>query len=334
MGATTMNEAGRDSRRAPRTSSEDARASHLPPRASDVAVIVVNYNSSADARRCIESAAADLQQTSWLPPSGGRAETTAGERLEWSAIIMDNASSDGGVSVLQGLPRTTVIANSTNVGFGAAVNQAARTTDARLLWLLNPDCEVQPGAFTALAETLDRHPECAIAAPQLLNSDGTTQASARGEPSAWTGLFGRNTLLTRFFPSAPAAKRNLPASDLVASEVDSAPVDWVMGAAMLIRRDLFDLVGGFDEGYFLYWEDADLCRRLRNRGYSTRYVPRGRVIHTGGVSAQTRSRRATREFHRSAYRYYSTHVVASPLHPLRWLARVALTGRAYWRMLK
>lgn len=283
--------------------------------AVDVAVIVINFNTSAQARRAIETAAADLARA-------GRS---------WTAIVVDNASSDEGTVALQGLPRTVVIANEKNVGFGAAVNQAARATGARLLWLLNPDCEVEPGALATLEATLDRHPECAIAAPQLLNADGSVQASARGEPSAWTGLFGRNTLLTRFFPSSEVARRNLPAADLVASGVESAPVDWVMGAAMLIRREPFDLAGGFDERYFLYWEDADLCRRLRERGWSTRYVPRARVMHSGGASAKTRSRDATRAFHRSAYLYYATHVVPSPWHPARWFARAALTARAWWR---
>ena len=281
---------------------------------SDIAIVVVNFNTSPLTRGCIETAAADLAARSW------------------SAIVVDNASSDGGPAALQGLPRTTVIANQRNVGFGAAINQAARTTGARLLWLLNPDCEVQPGAFAALEATLQRHPECAIAAPQLLNADGSVQASARGEPSAWTGLFGRNTLLTRFFPSSEVARRNLPAADLVASGVESAPVDWVMGASMLVRREPFDVVGGFDERYFLYWEDADLCRRLRERGWTTRYVPRARVRHSGGASAKTRSREATREFHRSAYLYYATHVAPSAWHPARWFARLALTARAWWRM--
>ena len=281
---------------------------------TEIAVIVVNFNTSAQARRCIETAAADLDGRSW------------------TAIIVDNASSDGGPAAMQGLPRTTVIANARNAGFGAAVNHAARATDAPLLWLLNPDCEVLPGAFAALTATLDRHPECAIAAPQLLNADGSIQASARGEPGAWTGLFGRNTLLTRFFPSSGVARRNLPAADLVASGAESAPVDWVMGAAMLVRREPFDLVGGFDERYFLYWEDADLCRRLRERGWSTRYVPPAQVIHSGGASAKTRSREATRAFHRSAYLYYATHLVPSPWHPARWFARAALTARAWWRM--
>jgi len=280
---------------------------------SAVTVIVVNFNTGPLARRAVESAAADLT------------------RVDWDAIVVDNASTSDGVEALDGLPRTRIIANPRNVGFGAAVNAAARKTNAPLLWLLNPDCEVVPGAFRALRETLDAHADCAIAAPRLLNADGSVQASARGEPTAWTGLFGRHSLLTRFFPSSPVARRNLPAEDLVNAGVESAPVDWVMGAAMLVRRAAFDRVGGFDERYFLYWEDADLCRRLRQIGLSTRYVPRAIVRHPGGASANTQSAFATRAFHASAYRYYATHVVPSPWHPARWLARVALPLRAWWR---
>jgi N-acetylglucosaminyl-diphospho-decaprenol L-rhamnosyltransferase len=278
-----------------------------------VVVVVVNFNTGALARRCVESAAADLLD------------------VEWNAIVVDNASSHDGVDALQDLPRTRVIANTRNVGFGAAVNQAVRETDAPLLWLLNPDCEVTPGAFAALRATLDAHADCAIAAPRLLNADGSVQASARGEPTAWTGLFGRHSLLTRVFPSSSVARRNLPAQDLVDAGVDSAPVDWVMGAAMLIRRSAFDRVRGFDERYFLYWEDADLCRRLRQLGLTTRYVPRAIVRHPGGASADTRSAFATKAFHDGAYRYYATHIVPSPWHPARWLARVALPLRAWWR---
>jgi N-acetylglucosaminyl-diphospho-decaprenol L-rhamnosyltransferase len=280
---------------------------------SVVTLVIVTFNTGALARACIEGAAADLGA------------------IEWDGVVVDNASSDGSVATLQGLARTRVIANARNVGFGAAVNQAVRGADAPLLWLLNPDCAVEPGAFAALRETLTRHLDCAIAAPRLLNADGSVQASARGEPTAWTGLFGRHSLLTRFFPSSAAARRNLPAQGLVDSGVESAEVDWVMGAAMLIRRDAFDRVGGFDERYFLYWEDADLCRRLRQIGLATRYVPGAIVGHPGGASARTEPAFATRVFHESAYRYYATHVVPSPWHPARWLARVALPLRAWWR---
>jgi N-acetylglucosaminyl-diphospho-decaprenol L-rhamnosyltransferase len=278
-----------------------------------VGLIVVNFNTGEEAIACVASALHDLGAI----PS--------------DTIVVDNASADGSAARLRADPAIQLIANETNRGFGAAINQAAKATPAPLLWILNPDCRVLPGAFRALSGVLERHPECAVAAPQLLNADGSVQASARGEPGAWTGLFGRHGLLTKFFPRAAAARKNLPAADLVASGVESAAVDWVMGAAMLVRREPFDRIGGFDERYFLYWEDADLCRRLRDAGFTTRYVPAARVRHPGGASAKTVSRLAIRAFHDSAYRYYATHVVRSPLHPARWFARVALSLRARWR---
>ncbi len=279
-----------------------------------VGIIVVNYNTAADAIACVASALLDLGSV----PS--------------DVIVVDNASPDGSAALLRDDSSIQLIANETNRGFGAAINQAAKLTQAPLLWILNPDCRVLPGAFRALMETLERHPDCALAAPQLLNTDGSVQASARGEPDAWTGLFGRHGLLTKFFPRATAARKNMPAADLVASGVDSAVVDWVMGAAMLLQREPFERVRRFDERYFLYWEDADLCRRLRNAGFTIRYVPRARVRHPGGASAKTASRLAIGAFHDSAYRYYATHVVRSPWHPARWFARIALAARARWRM--
>ena len=108
-------------------------------------------------------------------------------------------------------------------------------------------------------------------------------------------------------------------------------VDWVMGASMLIRREVFDLLHGFDERFFLYWEDADLCRRMRARGYTVRFVPAARVTHAGAASSRTASRLANRAFHRSAYLYFATHTVPSRWHPLRGFAWVALTARSWWR---
>jgi len=230
------------------------------------------------------------------------------------------------------MDRVSLIRNTTNRGFGAAVNQAAARSPSPRLWLLNPDCRVRPGAFAALDETLSRYSNCAVAAPQLLNADGSTQESARGEPTAWTGLFGRHGLLTRFFPASSGARKNLRARALVDSGVESAEIDWAMGASLLIRRDAFDRVHGFDERYFLYWEDADLCRRLRDAGYTVRYVPRARVEHAGGASSGTARAMAGRAFHRSAYLYYATHTVPSRWHPARALAWIALTARAWWRV--
>lgn len=279
-----------------------------------VTVIIVNFNTGRATIDCLASAAAAL--------SG----------IPWDAVVVDNASAEPIDVALDALPQTQVIRNPANVGFGTAVNQAARASTSPFLWLLNPDCTVEPGAFRALAAVLEGDDRCALAAPQLRNPDGSLQASARGEPSAWTGLFGRNTSLTRYFPSSRVVRRNLPAADLVAANVASATVDWVMGAVMLIRRNAFEAIAGFDERFFLYWEDADLCHRLRDRGFSIRYVPGARVTHAGGASTQSDRALAIRAFHRSAYLYYATHVVPQRWHPLRLFARAALAARAALRI--
>jgi len=280
----------------------------------EVLVVIVNYNAGPALQACLASAIADL------------------DGVDWRAVVVDNASTDGSLDTLASSPSVTLVRNVTNVGFGAAVNQAARLHAAPLLWLLNPDCLVRSGTVSTLSRTLDEHPECAIAAPRLLNADGSTQQSARGWPTLSTGLFGRHSLLARWFPDSKQARTNLRARELVAADHARAEVDWVMGAAMLIRREWFDEVRGFDEQFFLYWEDADLCRRLYERGASTRFVPGAIVEHVGGRSSRTAHRASTRAFHRSAYLYYAKHVVRSRWHPARWFAWTALTARAWWRI--
>jgi GT2 family glycosyltransferase len=278
-----------------------------------VAVIIVNYNTTAELVPCLQAVAADL----------------AG--VEWTAVVVDNASPDGGPDASTGLPpEVTIVRNGVNRGFGAAINQAARGVTSPLIWLLNPDCRVVPGAFAALSAEVARQPRCAVAAPQLLNADGSTQESARGEPDALTGLFGRHGLMARLFPDSTMTRQNLRAGDLTRNGA-SADIDWAMGASLLIRRTVFEEVGGFDERFFLYWEDADLCRRMRDRGYTVRYVPSARVTHTGEGSSRSARRFATIQFHKSAYLYYATHVMPSRWHPGRWFAWLALRLRAWWR---
>jgi GT2 family glycosyltransferase len=282
-----------------------------------VAALIVNFNSGPHLAACLLSVAADL------------------DGVDWTAVVIDNASADGSAdqvpAALAG--RVTVIRNRRNVGFGAAVNQAARLTDAPLLWLINPDCRILPGAFETLRQAVAADARCGLAAPQLLNADGTTQESARGEPTAMTGLFGRHGLLTRVFPTAAAARHNLRAREIVASGAETAAVDWVMGACMLVRRAVFDRVHGFDERFFLYWEDTDLCRRIREAGFDVRYVPAARVEHPGGASSRTARFMASRAFHRSAYLYFTKHTVPQRWHPVRPVAWIALTLRGLMRGL-
>jgi GT2 family glycosyltransferase len=280
-----------------------------------VSALIVNFNSGSHLAHAVRSMAADLAD------------------LDWTAVVVDNASEDDSADSipLEAVERVTVVRNQRNVGFGAAINQAARLTSAPLLWLVNPDCRIVSGAFNTLRRVLIADPRCGLTAPQLLNADGSAQESARGEPTALTGLFGRHGLLTRVFPAAAAARHNLRAREIIAAGAETADVDWVMGACMLIRREAFDRVNGFDERFFLYWEDTDLCRRIREAGFAIRYVPGARVEHPGGASSRTAHWMASRAFHRSAYLYYAKHTAPSRWHPARPFARLALTLRGWLR---
>jgi GT2 family glycosyltransferase len=194
---------------------------------------------------------------------------------------------------------------------------------------MNPDCRLVAGAIAALRAALDEHDACALVGPRILNADGSVQGSARGDPDMLTGLFGRTGTLRRLLPWLAVAKRNVVSEAAIRSRHESVVVDWLSGACMLARRDALEKVNGFDERYFLYWEDADLCRRLRGLGHHVRYVPAATAIHRVGQSSRSARTSAIRAFHKSAYLYYTTHVAPGPLQPKRWLARAILTARCW-----
>lgn len=272
-------------------------------------IVIVNYNGGDHLERCLASLAAHAADA--------------------PVIVVDNASSDGSEARASRRPNVTVIRNHTNTGFAAAVNQGvAAAAEGAPVLLLNPDCQLTAGAAGELERELDAHPECAIVAPLVLDEDGTVQGSVRGDPTILTGLFGRTTWLTRMLPNSWAAKRNVQTGR--APETTSRTADWVSGACMLLRRAPFDAVGGFDERYFLYWEDADLCRRLRAHGHTIRYAPAAAVTHAGGASSRSARALSIRAFHRSAFIYYRTHVARTPLtRALGWLL---LTARCQWKL--
>jgi GT2 family glycosyltransferase len=219
-------------------------------------------------------------------------------------------------------PRVQWMPSAENIGFGAAVNRAARETTApHLLWL-NPDTVVAPRLIDALEAWLEAHPEVGCAGPRVMNDDGSVQASARRFPDVSTAIAGRSTWLTRRFPNNPLSRHNLLARD----RDQPATVDWLAGSCVMTRRVLFERLGGFDEGFFLYWEDADYCRRALDVGFTCAYLPHVVVRHAGGRSAARDPGPAIRAFHASAYRMFVKHTNLSGriLAPFVW---VALTTR-------
>jgi GT2 family glycosyltransferase len=280
----------------------------------EVTAILVNYNTGGELALALRSIQSDCAH------------------VPWEAVVVDNASSDDSAAVVETFPHATLIRNVANVGFGRAVNQAVTLAQAPLLLLINPDCRLTSGAVSALRSVLDAEPSCAVVGPRILDPDGGVQGSARGDPDMLTGLFGRTGALRGLLPSLPVARRNVVAEDAVRTGASNVVVDWLSGACVLVRRDAFLAAGGFDERFFLYWEDADLCRRLRNRGFHIRYVPGATAVHQVGRSSQTARRSSIRAFHASAYLYYATHVAPGTLNPRRLLARALLGVRCWWQL--
>jgi GT2 family glycosyltransferase len=281
-----------------------------------IAAVLVNYNAGPELRRALRSVADEL---------AGR---------DWEAVVVDNASSDGSGSIADEFaPRARLLRNVHNVGFGRGVNQGVAATRAPLVLVMNPDCHLVAGAVPALERELAAHPGCAVVGPRILDPDGSVQGSARGDPDMLTGLFGRNAPLRRVMPDLSVSRRNVVTDEATRrGGQSSVVVDWLSGACMLMRRDAFERAGGFDERYFLYWEDADLCRRLRTLGYQIRYVPGATAVHRVGHSSRRVRAAAIRAFHESAYLYYSTHVAPGALHPKRLLARALLSARCWLQL--
>lgn len=275
----------------------------------ELAAVIVNYNAGPELRDALRSIASEM---------AGR---------EWEALVVDNDSSDGSSDYAwEFAPRVRVLRNTVNVGFGRGVNQGVAASSAPLILIMNPDCRLERHAVTTMRGELEARERCAIVGPRVLDPDGSEQGSARGDPDMLTGLFGRTGPLRQLLPWSSMSRRN------VVNSGDSATVDWVSGACMLVRRSAFDEVGGFDARYFLYWEDADLCRRLRARGYEIRHVPGATAVHQVGRSSSTARAASIKAFHESAYLYYATHVAPGAWNPKRAIARVLLAARCWWRL--
>jgi GT2 family glycosyltransferase len=281
----------------------------------ELTAIVVNYNAGDELRRALQSIADEMHER------------------PWQAFVIDNASTDGSTAIVtEFAPRASLIVNAENVGFGRAVNQGVAAATAPLVLIMNPDCRLVAGAIEGLRAELEAHEYCALAGPRILNPDGSVQGSARGDPNMLTGLFGRTAALARLMPWVSVARRNVVSDAAIRSGHASVVVDWLSGACLLARRDALRTVKGFDERYFLYWEDADLCRRLRAAGYHVRYVPGATAIHRVGQSSKTAREAAIRAFHESAYIYYTTHVARRRLEPRRLIAKTLLSARCAWQL--
>jgi GT2 family glycosyltransferase len=269
-------------------------------------IIIVNYNSTDCLLNCLESVYGDL---------GG---------MPAPLWIVDNGSCDGVNRIVERFPQVHLTANQRNLGFGAAVNQALKKTTSAYVILLNPDSLVLNGFFRTMISFMAENPRVGIAGPGIRNTDGSMQGSARSFPTPLTALFGRQSLLSRLFPGNPLTRANVLTTG--SDGISPMDVDWVSGACMVVRRKAIETVGGFDERFFMYWEDADWCRRMRHGGWRIVYFPLAQVMHHVGVSSAKRAIGSLFEFHKSAYRLYEKYAPSTPW-PLRILILAGLLAR-------
>ena len=255
---------------------------------ADVDIIIVNFESSALTVACIDSI---------------YRQTSASNVDIW---VIDNDSSDNPDQIKTRFPAVHLHRNTKNVGFAAAVNQAIKKGSAPRIILVNPDASVNEGLFDQALEYFREHSDVGILGPRILETDGSIQASARSFPTPLTALFGRQSLLSRLFPNNRLTKTNLLADEIVKQNMPTA-VDWVSGACMLIRRKAVEEVGLLDDKFFMYWEDADWCRRMWKSGWKVIYYPDASVIHTAGESSRKNHMQSSMAFHQSAYRLYKKH---------------------------
>jgi GT2 family glycosyltransferase len=259
-----------------------------------ISIIIVSWNVRQLLRACLAS----------LPLADPRVE----------AIVVDSASTDGTPAMVAAdFPAVRLITSDENLGYTRGNNLGLREARGRYLFILNPDTELHPGALEALSAHMDAHPRAGAAGPLVLRPDGTPQPTRRRFPTLGLAFF-ESTWLQRLAPRAWLCRYY--AEDLPAGE--PAAVDWVVGAALFVRRAAYEQVGGLDERFFMYSEELDWQRRMRAAGWEVHHVPKARVVHhEAGSSVQVPAATHIR-FNTSKVRYYRKYHGAAAAEGLRW----------------
>ncbi len=283
---------------------------------TDLSIVIVNYNGGP------------------LLVATLRALADAELAVDHEVVVVDNASSDGSIAPARAaFPDVHFVERADNGGFSTGCNAGLQAVPARAYLLLNSDTEVDAGALEKVWHHLIDHPKVGIAAPRLVYPDGRDQKTARRFPSPMNALFGRRSPLTRLFPHNRFARQYMPPAQ---SLTEPFRIDWVSGACLMIRHDVVETIGGMDEGYFMYWEDADWCFRAQQAGFETWCVPAARVVHHEGGSSEGTADRLVWAFHESVLRFYRRNYLGDrggPRYAAAWLLlklRAALlvgTGR-------
>ncbi len=281
-----------------------------------LSVLIVSYNTRAMTLDCLYKLYASL------------------EGLTAEVIVVDNASQDGSAeAVAEAFPAVRLVLGKTNAGFGAANNLAMRMATGHYFLLLNSDAFPHAGCLPTLVRYLDDHPQVGVAGPRLVNADGSLQRSCWRFPSplrAWLDSFWITNLLN--FHPALDDYRHWPHDT-------EREVDFVIGACLLVRREVYEQVGGFDERFFMYQEETDWQLRIKQAGWRVMFTPAGTVTHLGGASGKDEAVAINRIFFESLDRYNLKHhggvgfasnraaqVVGAALRVACWAALTLLPG--------
>ena len=266
-----------------------------------VSAIVVNYNAGGHLLDCVRSLKADGVE---------------------EIVVVDNASADGSADAVRAAePSVVVHRTEGNIGFGAGANRGAAISSGDALLVMNPDTVVEPGMVKVLVEALERDPGIGVVAPRVENPDGSVYPSARAFPSLSDAL---GHAFLGFVAPANRFTRRYKLLDW--DRTTARDVDWVSGTAMMIRGDVWRAVRGFDEGYFMYVEDVDLCWRAWRAGWRVTYEPEARLVHVIGVSSDQAPYRMIAAHHRSLWRF-SVKTSAGPRRLLLPFVAIGLTVR-------
>ncbi len=307
----------------------------MPAPDPDLSVIIVNWNVRDLLRDCLQSLRASPQIV-WadqagapLPAAGsGPGGTTVNGPACFSAevIVVDNASGDGSVAMLAAeFPWVRTLANDTNCGFTRANNQGLALSRGRAVLFLNPDTEVQGDALAAMLTYLAGHPTTGAVGPQLRYASGAPQSSRRRFPTFMMALFESTPLAWHLPPQHNRWAQRYHMDDCPAGR-EAQAVDWVVGAALLARRAVLDQVGGFDEGYFMYSEELDWCRRAAAAGWGVVYLPAAVIIHHEGKSSEQVVAARHINFQTSKVRYFRKFHGRLPAEALRVFILASFAG--------
>jgi GT2 family glycosyltransferase len=247
----------------------------LSPECVDISIVIVNWHSKNYLVNCLRSLKKDQSI------------------FTKEFILIENASNENICEIAEAYSDIKVIQNQKNTGFAHANNQGFTSCQGRYLLLLNPDTIILPGCIDELIEFMDNHPESGICGPLALNPDGTLQAGGNKFPnliSEINSLFGRG-------------KSNVT----VPPECLPIQVDWVGGACLLIRKEVYKKVGPLDEHFFMYCEETDWCWRVKKQGWEIYFVPKARYIHFGGQSSKLIKRKMLLQLYNSKSRLLLKH---------------------------